>query len=87
MKKSQPNIDFKKIELIEWLARLRDESIIQQIEAVRLDSLENLYDRRMPGNTEELKAKLTKSNSDVQKGRLHSQQEVESYFRSKINRD
>ncbi len=36
------DIAVKKVELIEWLVRLQDESIIQRVEDLRKDSIKNV---------------------------------------------
>ncbi len=52
------DIAIKKVELIEWLARLQDEKLIQRIETLRKSSIKELYEKRMPKNMEGLEAKL-----------------------------
>lgn len=74
----------KKIELIEWLARLQDESLIQKIELLRKGSINDIYEQRMPKTPEDLKAKLARAEEDIKSGKVHSQEEVESFFKSKI---
>ena len=73
----------KEIELIEWLARLQDESLIQKIEVLRKGSINDIYEQRMPKTPEELKAKLARAEEDIKSGKVHSQEEVESFFKSK----
>ena len=78
------DIALKKIELIEWLARLQDERLIQRIETLRKGSVKDLYEQRMPKTREELQSKLEQSEKDILEGKVHSQQEVEKYFRAKF---
>ena len=78
------DIALKKVELIEWLARLQDEKLIQRIETLRKSSIKDLYEQRMPKTKEELESKLTQSEKDSQEGKVHSQEEVESYFKAKF---
>ncbi len=77
------NIAEKKIELISWLTRLNDENIINKIESLRKSSVSKTYKLRMPKNAQELQDKLDRSDADIIAGRIHSQKEVEDYFKSK----
>lgn len=76
------NIAVKKVELIEWLARLQDEKLIQRIETLRKGSIIELYEQRMPKTLEELK--LDRSERDISEGKVHTQEEVESYFNARF---
>ena len=78
------DIAVKKVELIEWLARLQDEKLIQRIETLRKGSIKELYEQRMPKTKEELEAKLSQSEKDIKEGKVHSQEEVESYFKARF---
>lgn len=78
------DIAVKKVELIEWLARLQDEKLIQRIESLRKGSVKELYEQRMPTTMEELEAKLVRAEMDVSEGKVHSQEEVESYFNARF---
>jgi hypothetical protein len=78
------DIALKKIELIEWLARLQDEKLIKQIENLRKNSVKELYSQRMPKTTNELQSKLNKSGEDIQAGRVLEQEDVEKYFKAKF---
>ena len=78
------DIAVKKIELIEWLARLQDESLIQKIEVLRKGSIKDIYEQRMPKTMEDLQEKLVHSEQDIKAGNVHSQEEVESFFRARF---
>lgn len=78
------DIAVKKVELIEWLARLQDEKLIQRIETLRKGSIKELYEQRMPTTMEELEAKFVRSEKDINEGKVHSQEEVESYFNARF---
>lgn len=78
------DIALKKVELIEWLAKLQDEKIIQRIETLKRSSIMDLYDQRMPKMEEELQVKLNQSEKDIQEGKIHSQEEVERYFKARF---
>lgn len=76
----------KKVELIEWLSRLQDEKLIYKIEALRQGSVQEIYDARIPNTRSELEEKLGRSEKDIQLGRIHSQDEVESFFKTKFGK-
>lgn len=80
------NIAVKKIELIEWLTRLQDEKLLQRVEALRKSSVNELYEHRMPKTSLELEAKLEQAERDIEEGRVFSQAEVESYFKSRFKK-
>ncbi len=75
------DIAVKKIELIEWLAGLQDESLIQKIEVLRKGSIEDIYGQRIPKTMQDLQVKLDRSEKDTKTGKIHSRQEVEAYFK------
>ena len=72
----------KKIELINWLTR-QDEAMVKKIDALRKSSMEPAYLARMG---EKLESKLNRSEADIKNGRNQSQEEVETYFKSKSDR-
>lgn len=80
------DITVKKIELIEWLTRLQDESLIQKIDVLRKNSVKDIYEQRMPKTAQDLQAKLDRSEQDIKAGKIHSQEEVESFFKSKFGK-
>ncbi len=78
------DIAVKKVELIEWLVRLQDEKLIQRIDTLKKGSVKSLYEQRMPKTMEEIQAKLDRSEKDINAGNVHSQEEVENYFKTKF---
>ena len=78
------DIAVKKVELIEWLARLQDEKLIQRIETLRKSSIQELYEQQMPKTREALQAKLNQSEKDINAGKVYSQEEVENYFNARF---
>ena len=78
------DIAVKKIELIEWLARLQDEKSIQQVEDLKKDLSGYSYEHRMPKSREELESKLMSSEQDQKDGRVHTQKEVEEIFNTRF---
>lgn len=83
---SNMDIALKKVELIEWLARLQDEKLIQRIEDLRKGSAKDAYESRMPKTMEELQEKLDRSEQDFKAGRIHTQKEVEAFFKTKFGK-
>ena len=80
------NIASKKIELIEWLARVQDEKLIQRIEALRKGSVSAVYESRVPKSMEDVQEKLDRSEEDIKAGRVHTQEQVRSYFKNKFEK-
>ena len=78
------DIAVKKVELIEWLARLQDEKLIERIETLKNGSIKELCEQRMPKTKEELEAKLSQSEKAITEGRVHSQEEVEGHFKARF---
>ena len=78
------DIAVKKVELIEWLARLQDEKLILRIETLKNGSMKELYEQRMPKAMEELEAKLSQSEKDIKEGKVYSQEEVERHFKARF---
>ena len=78
------DIALKKIELIEWLVRLQDESLIQRIENLKTSSAKERYEQRTPKTLDDLQTRLDQSEKDISLGMIHSQQEVEDYFKTKF---
>lgn len=79
------DIAVKKVQLIEWLTRLQDEDILQRIEALRKNSVKDLYEQQMPKNLEELQTKLERAEEDIEKDNVLAQDSVEQYFKNKFN--
>lgn len=76
----------KKVELIEWITRLQDEHLIQQVENLRLQSVLEAYQARTPETTDEIVTRLNKSEEAIRKGNVYSQAEIEAYFESKFKK-
>jgi len=79
------DISGKKLALIEWLARLQDESVLQLVEALKKKgSIKDGYHSRIPNSFEEIEKKLSRSDDDIIAGRIHVQEDVEAYFKSRF---
>lgn len=79
------DISSKKIELIEWLTRLQDKKLLQQIDRLKKESVKNAYQLRTPGSVEEIETKLDRSDKDIKAGRVSSQADVEEAFKEKYD--
>ena len=78
------DVAVKKIELIEWLTRLQDESILDRIDALKNDSLQKVYENRTPKSLKELQIKLDRSEQDIKAGRVFTQAEAEAHFKNRM---
>lgn len=76
----------KKIELIEWLARIQDEKIIREIEALKESAAKIAYELRMTKNMNDLQAKIDRSKEDIKSNRIYKHEEVESFFKTKFKK-
>lgn len=67
----------KKIELIHWLSKLENESVLEKIDQIRLDSLtEKQKEFFRPIEEAELIQSLQEAESDYKKGKIISQEEL-----------
>lgn len=80
------DIAVKKVELIEWLTRLQDEKLIQKIEALKKNSVSDVYEQRMPKTAAQLQQKLKLAENDVKEGNIHVHESVENYFKARFKK-
>lgn len=80
------DIALKKVELIEWLIRIQDESLLQSVEALRKKAVADAYQRNTPRTLAELQESLDRSQLDILAGRVYTQEEVEGIIRSKYGK-
>jgi hypothetical protein len=80
------DIALKKVELIEWLVRIQDESLLQSVEALRKKAVADAYQRNTPRTLEELQESLDRSQLDILAGRVYTQDQVEGIIRSKYGK-
>jgi hypothetical protein len=78
------DIAVKKVELIEWLARLTDEKLIQKIDALKKNSASDVYQQRMPKTLNDLNEKLKQSEKDAIEGNVHTHESVENFFKARF---
>jgi hypothetical protein len=75
----------KKIELIEWLAGLQDESLLLKIDQLRAMSREQLYLSRTPKTSEQLEEKLAQSREEIRTGHVQTHEDVVAYFKARFS--
>ncbi|QYH40397.1 MULTISPECIES: hypothetical protein [unclassified Algoriphagus] len=67
----------KKLELIHWLSKLENESVLEKIDQIRLDSLtEKQKEFFRPIEEDELIQSLQEAESDYKRGKIISQEEL-----------
>jgi hypothetical protein len=77
-KKVDMNLAVKKVELIEWLTKVQDKSVIEKVENLKNQSIKNSYEAKLkPMSSKAYKAMLEKSEDDYKQGRVISQKALE----------
>jgi len=72
------NIAVKKVELIEWLARIEDKSLLEQVEMLKKKDVAEAYEARMtPMKSSQYKSLLDRAEEDYKNGRVTSQEDLE----------
>ncbi|HPS46016.1 MAG TPA: hypothetical protein PKZ21_02505 [Bacteroidales bacterium] len=71
------NIQVKKLELIEWIAQMSDENIINKMNKIREAYLTFTKEKVKPMSLEEFYASIDKAEKDIKSGKIYSQQEAE----------
>jgi len=71
------NIQVKKLELIEWIAQMSDENIINKMNKIRETYLTFTKEKVKPMSLEEFYASIDKAEKDIKSGKIYSQQEAE----------
>lgn len=65
------NIALKKIELIEWLAKIEDQSLLEQIDVLKRRAIAEAYESGMnPMSSEKFKSLLDEAEADDSNGRV-----------------
>ena len=68
----------KKVELIEWLVRVKDKSMIKKVESLKNQSIKESYEAKLkPMSSKAYKAMLETSEKDYKQGRVISQKALE----------
>ena len=72
------DIAVKKIELIEWLTKVEDKTMIKKVENLKNQSIKSLYETKLKQmSSKAYKAMLEKSEEDYKLGRVISQKALE----------
>ena len=72
------NIAVKKVELIEWLTRVQDRTVIEKIESLKNQSIKNSYEAKLkPMSSKAYKSMLEKSEEDYKQRKIISQKALE----------
>ena len=88
IEKAQEAIDQKEAGEIQKKIRKNSftlEDFRNQMKMVRkMGSIKDIYEQRIPKTMQDLQAKLDRSEQDIKTGRVHSQKDVEAYFKSQF---
>jgi hypothetical protein len=72
------SIAIRKIELIEWLAKLKDKTVISKVESLKNQSIKKTYEGKLkPMSSKADKAMLENAEEDYKQGRAMSQKVLE----------
>ncbi|HEY8935262.1 MAG TPA: hypothetical protein VIM65_08575 [Cyclobacteriaceae bacterium] len=72
------DIALKKIELIEWLTKVQDKTMIKKIESLKNQAIKSSYEAKLkPMSSKAYKTMLEKSEEDYKQGRLINQKALE----------
>ena len=72
------NIAVRKVEIIEWLAQLNDEQLINKVEKLKKLSIKMSYESRLkPMTAKAYKAMLELAENNYKEGRVISQERLE----------
>lgn len=68
----------KKVELIEWLTRVQDKTVIKKMESLKNQSIKESYEAKLkPMSSKAYKTMLDKSEDDYKRGKVISQKALE----------
>ena len=72
------DIAVKKVELIEWLAKVNDKKMIKKVESLKNQSIKESYEAKLkPMTPKAYKTMLEASEKDYKQGRVVSQKALE----------
>ena len=72
------NIAVKKVELIEWLTRIQDKSLLEEVEILKKRAITESYKSKMkPMTSKQYKSLLDQAEEDYKNGRITSQEGIE----------
>lgn len=76
------DIQTRKLRFMEEYIRLTDESIIEKLAQLLKEEKQKVMQAKLkPMSHEELVEKLDRSEADLREGRLHTQEDIENYFK------
>jgi len=72
------NIALKKVEIIEWLVQLQDESLLEKLENIKIQSIKASYEAKLkPMTSKAYKTLLEEAHEEYQQGKVTSQDALE----------
>jgi hypothetical protein len=72
------DIAVKKVELIEWLTKVNDKSMIKKVESLKNQSIKESYEAKLkPMTAKAYKTMLESSEKEYKQGRVISQKSLE----------
>lgn len=72
------NIEAKKVELIEWITKIQDKSLLEQVESLKKQSLIASYESKLkPMTSQQYHSLLDHAQDDYKKGRITTQEDFE----------
>ncbi|MFM9840400.1 MAG: hypothetical protein ACKVOQ_19190 [Cyclobacteriaceae bacterium] len=72
------DIAVRKVALIEWLAKVQDNTVIKKVESLKTKSVKEAYEAKLkPMTSQAYKAMLEKSLEDYKYGRVTTQEALE----------
>lgn len=72
------NIAVKKVELIEWLAKLEDKTLLEQVDNLKKKAIKETYLAKMkPMTSTEYSTMLDQAEKDLENGKFTSSEDLE----------
>jgi len=72
------NIAVKKVELIEWLAKLEDKTLLEQVDNLKKKAIKETYQAKMkPMTSTEYSTMLDQAEKDLENGKFTSSEDLE----------
>ena len=77
------DISDKKVEIIEWVAALRDRSLLKKLEQLKKETIKEAYQAKLkPMTKAQLKARAEESNKAIRAGRTTSIEDLQKESKS-----
>ncbi|MEQ8645956.1 MAG: hypothetical protein RIC06_02140 [Cyclobacteriaceae bacterium] len=72
------NIAVKKVELIEWLTRIEDKSLLDQVDTIKKKAIAESYEaKQKPMSSSRYKSLLDQAEEEYKNGKVTSQEDLE----------